>query len=78
MLVLARKTNESIIINDSIEIVILDVKGDQIKIGINAPRSIKIYRKEVYDEIEKQNIAATSNDINLNKLDNLFAKKDKG
>ena len=78
MLVLARKTNESIIINDSIEIIILDVKGDQIKIGINAPRTIKIYRKEVYDEIEKQNIAATSNDINLNKLDNLFAKKDKG
>lgn len=78
MLVLARKTNESIIIDDSIEIIIIDIKGDQIKLGINAPRSIKIYRKEVYDEIERQNIAATSNDINLNKLDDLFTNKDKG
>lgn len=79
MLVLARKTNESIIINDSIEVIVIDIKGDQIKLGINAPRTIKIYRKEVYEEIERQNsIAAVSDDINLNKLGNLFNNKNKG
>lgn len=77
MLVLARKTNQSIIINNSIEVIIIDIKGDQIKLGINAPRDIKIYRKEVFEEIEKQNREATiPNTINLNALDSLF-KKDK-
>ncbi len=76
MLVLARKTNQSIIINNSIEVIVIDIKGDQIKLGINAPRDIKIYRKEVYEEIEKQNKAAISEQINLNALDGLF-KKDK-
>ncbi len=75
MLVLARKVNQSIIINDSIEIVVIDVKGDQIKIGIEAPRSIKIYRKEVYEEIKKQNIESIAKDINLDKLGDLLSKR---
>lgn len=75
MLVLARKINESIIINGSVEVVIIDIKGDQIKLGINAPRDIKIYRKEVYEEIEKQNKAAMSEAaVNLNTLSGLFQK----
>lgn len=55
MLVLSRKTNQSIIIGENIEIMIVDIKGDQIKIGINAPKSIKVFRKEVFDDIKNQN-----------------------
>ncbi len=58
MLVLARKINESIMIGDDIEIVIIDIKGDQVKLGIKAPKSVSIHRKEIYEEIQKENIAA--------------------
>ncbi|MCR5798275.1 carbon storage regulator CsrA [Eubacterium xylanophilum] len=60
MLALARKVNESIIINDNIEITILDVKGDQIKIGIDAPKSVPIYRKEIYSQIQQANVEAAN------------------
>lgn len=60
MLTLARKVNEAIIVNDNIEITILDVKGDQIKVGIDAPRSVPIYRKELYDQIQKANEEAVN------------------
>lgn len=55
MLTLARKVNEAIIVNDNIEITVLDVKGDQIKIGIDAPKSVPIYRKELYEQIQQAN-----------------------
>lgn len=55
MLALARKVNESIIVNDNIEITVLEVKGDQIKIGIDAPKSVPIYRKELYTQIQEAN-----------------------
>lgn len=55
MLALARKTNESIIINNDIEVTILDIKSDQVKIGIRAPKSIPIYRKEIYLQIQEAN-----------------------
>jgi len=58
MLVLARKINESIMIGDDVEIVIIDIKGDQVKLGIKAPKTISVHRKEIYDEIQKENIAA--------------------
>lgn len=58
MLVLSRKTNQSIMIGDGIEIRIVDIKGDHVRIGINAPKQVSVYRKEVYDEIKSQNIAA--------------------
>ena len=48
MLALARKVNESIILNDNIEVTVLEVKGDQVKIGINAPKDVPIYRKELF------------------------------
>ena len=48
MLALARKVNESIILNDTIEVTVLEVKGDQVKIGINAPKDVPIYRKELF------------------------------
>lgn len=59
MLVLSRKINQSIVIGDDIEIMLVDIRGDQIKLGINAPKTVKIFRKEVYEEIERQNLEAT-------------------
>lgn len=58
MLILARKTNESIIIGDQIEVSIVDIRGDQVKLGITAPRTVKIYRQEVYRAIQQENIEA--------------------
>ncbi len=55
MLALARKVNESIVINDDVEVTILEIKGDQVKIGINAPKSVPIYRKELYVQIQEAN-----------------------
>lgn len=55
MLALARKVNESIIINDDIEVTILEIKGDQVKVGIKAPKSVPIYRKELYLQIQEAN-----------------------
>lgn len=55
MLVLSRKKDESIMIGDQIELKILSVDGDQVKLGIVAPKSVKVYRKEVYESIQQQN-----------------------
>ena len=55
MLTLSRKKNESLVINNNIEVTILDIKGDQIKIGITAPREVPVYRKEIYLEIQEAN-----------------------
>ena len=59
MLALSRKKNEAIIINNNIEITVLDIRGDQIKLGISAPKEIPIYRKEVYVQIQNENKEAT-------------------
>jgi len=54
LLVLTRKSNQSIVIGDDIEISVLGVMGDKVRIGIEAPRSIPVFRKEVYLEIERE------------------------
>ena len=59
MLALSRKKNESIIVNNDVEITILEIKGDQVKIGITAPKSVPIYRKEVYLQIKESNKEAS-------------------
>ncbi|WAA09790.1 carbon storage regulator CsrA [Fervidibacillus albus] len=59
MLILSRKTGEAIQIGDDIEIRIVSVKGDQVKLGIDAPKHVEIYRKEIVDEIQKENQQAT-------------------
>ena len=60
MLALSRKKNEAIIVNNNIEIPILEVKGDQVKIGVTAPKEVPIYRKEVYVQIQEANQEAAS------------------
>lgn len=60
MLVLTRKLNESIKIGDDIEITVLSVQGDQIKLGIKAPKDIEVHRKEVYMSIQESNNEAAS------------------
>lgn len=60
MLALARKVNESIIINDNVEVAILEIKGDQVKIGISAPKSVPVYRKELYVQIQEANKEAVN------------------
>jgi len=72
MLALSRKVNESIMIGNDIEITILEIKGDQIKIGINAPKSVPIYRKELYLQILESNKEAASTKINEEALKKLF------
>ena len=58
MLALTRKTGESIILDDEIEIIVVEVKGDQVRLGIQAPKSVKILRKEIYEEIRSENVKA--------------------
>ena len=58
MLILSRKTNQKIVIGENVEITIIEVKGEQVKIGIEAPRNLKAFRREVYEEIQKENRAA--------------------
>lgn len=59
MLVLTRKVGQKLIINDNIEVTVLEAKGDSIKIGIQAPRNVSVYREEIYEEIKKANQQAT-------------------
>ncbi len=72
MLALTRKPGDSIIINNNIEITVLEVRGDQVKIGIAAPKEIPIYRKEVYLEIQKENQEAVADMADLDVLNGLF------
>jgi carbon storage regulator len=69
VLVLTRKKNESIVIGDNIEITVVDIQGDQVRIGINAPKNVSIHRKEIYLEIQSENKkAADVKKINLKDL----------
>ena len=56
MLVLTRKKGQSLMIGHDIELSIIDIQGDQVRIGINAPKSVAIHRKEIFDEIVKENL----------------------
>lgn len=71
MLALSRKKDESIIINNEIEITVLEIKGDQVKLGIVAPKSVPVYRKEIYLDIKKANEEAASQAV-MENLKNIF------
>ena len=62
MLALTRKKGESLIVNNDVEITVLEIRGDQIKLGISAPREVPIYRKEVYLQIQEENKEASNKD----------------
>ncbi|HEX9059539.1 MAG TPA: carbon storage regulator CsrA [Clostridia bacterium] len=59
MLVLTRKKGESIVISDNIEVTVIDVQGDQVRLGIKAPKSVSVHRKEVFLEIQEENKKAS-------------------
>ncbi|SOB91064.1 carbon storage regulator CsrA [Ureibacillus xyleni] len=65
MLVLSRKKNESIIIGDHIEVKILSTEGDQVKLGIVAPKNVKVHRSEVFEAIQEQNREALNANVDL-------------
>ena len=75
MLVLTRKLNEAIMIGDDIEITILSIEGEQIKLGINAPKNVDIHRKEIYLSIQQENSEATKTESNLLENINAYFKK---
>lgn len=59
MLVLSRQRDETIMIGDSVEITVVDIRGDRVRLGITAPREIQVHRKEVYEAIKRENAEAT-------------------
>ncbi|WP_368297461.1 carbon storage regulator CsrA [Cytobacillus firmus] len=76
MLVLTRRLKESIMIGDDIEISILSIEGDQVKLGISAPKNVDIHRKEIYLSIQQENSSATQTDAGaIGSLSSFFKKK---
>lgn len=76
MLVLTRKLGEKIQIGDDISIVIMELKGKQVKLGIEAPSNIKVHREEIYQKIQDENIKASNIEItDLSELEKLIDKK---
>lgn len=71
MLALTRKKGEALIVNNNVEITVLDIRGDQIKIGISAPKDVPIYRKEVYVQIQEENKASLASE-HLEQLKKIF------
>ncbi|MDX9958207.1 MAG: carbon storage regulator CsrA [Clostridia bacterium] len=65
MLILTRKLNEKLVIGDGIVVSIIEVRGDQVKLGIEAPKTVKVFRQEVYDAIQEQNRLAAGSPMQL-------------
>jgi carbon storage regulator len=72
VLVLSRRRGDSILIGDDIEITVVEVQGDNVKIGITAPKTITVLRKELMEEASSANAQAASVDIDLNALEKLY------
>jgi len=65
MLILSRKINEKIMIGDEISVSIIEIRGDQVRIGVDAPKSVKVFRQEVFDAIKAENKAAAQSAVEL-------------
>ncbi|MDR9506584.1 MULTISPECIES: carbon storage regulator CsrA [Brevibacillus] len=78
MLVLKRKLGESVVINDTITVKIVAIEGDTVKLGIEAPKDIRIFREELYNSIKKENegAVASASEWNLEEVNLLLSKKD--
>ncbi len=72
MLALSRKKGEALVISNNIEVTILEIKGDQVKVGITAPREVPVYRKEIYLQIQDANKAAAADTSGMEALKNLL------
>lgn len=68
MLVLTRKTGETLMLGDDIQVKVISIDGDQVKIGIDAPKTLKIYRHEIFEAIQKENEAALNTNFDLTML----------
>lgn len=81
MLILTRKTNERIMIGDSIEVSVVEIRGDQVKLGILAPNSVKVYRHEVFEAIQAENQAAARMNVQdlpaLSRITDLMSPTDR-
>jgi len=75
MLILSRKINEKICIGNNITLTIMEVRGDQVKVGIDAPKDVKVFRQEVFNAIQSENKAAAATaKADLSALSNLLKK----
>lgn len=63
MLVLTRKVNQAIVIGEGIEVVVLEVRGEQVRLGIKAPRNVAVHRQEIFDQIQEENVSASDTDM---------------
>ncbi|MCR5502252.1 MAG: carbon storage regulator CsrA [Lachnospiraceae bacterium] len=72
MLALSRKKNEALILNNNIEVTVLEIKGEQVKLGITAPKEVPVYRKEVYVQIQEANQAANADTQGMEALKDLL------
>ncbi|MCL2801434.1 MAG: carbon storage regulator CsrA [Treponema sp.] len=69
MLILSRKIDEKVVIGDDITISIIEIRGDQVRLGIDAPKKVKVYRQEVYDAIKSENKAAIKSAVKIPVVD---------
>ncbi len=75
MLILSRKKDESIIINGDIEIKILEIEDGKVRIGIEAPKDVDIFRKELYKSIQEENLEAAKNTVDIGEMNRFLKKK---
>ena len=72
MLALSRKKDESIMLGNDLEITVLEIKGDQVKIGVKAPKNVTIFRKEIYVQIQEENKKAVEQNVDKDTIEKLF------
>lgn len=75
MLILSRRKDESIIIDGNIEVKVLEIEDGKVRIGIEAPQNIDIFREELYKSIQEENIEASKTKIDVKEMNQLFKKK---